>query len=236
MVHILRIDEMFASCINGMDIISHEYAPDFMKCISESIQDEDNVLYRVEIDYGMEDFLYEYLSKGKNEKTVKFDLIPASQYRNLLNRFMNAPTPDMARIPENVVDRWLEMTAKNFLKIVFMTELAGHSSNFPEECCEDAFGDDINWEDFGEACEYLEKIGFYDWCKLPDGSDGWSDYGIEPIYKIFGEYDISMDGAEKLLILNRILDVGHYRGDLASAFIEGGSRTCSAISGNWRVA
>jgi hypothetical protein len=39
-----------------------------------------------------------------------------------------------------------------------------------------------------------------------------------------------MSGEDILILINRCLDIGHQRGDLASAFIEGGSRTCSEIS------
>ncbi len=205
---------------------------DFADHISESV--DNNFVYGFQEDYDEFSLLDEFINdKGNGVKRIQFELIPAAQYKNLLKRFMSAPNPQMARIPDKIVDKWLEMTARNFIKIVYITEFAGHSSYFPGEYCEDMFGEDdgVNWSNYYEASEKLDEIGFYEWCKLPDGSDGWSDYGIEPIYKIFSEYDVNMEGYEKLMLLNRILDVGHCRGDLASAFIEGGSKTCSEISG-----
>lgn len=205
---------------------------DFADHISESVNNN-NVLYDVQTEYSEFDFLEEFeTDKNNGIETIQFDLIPALQYTNLLKRYMNAPNPSMARIPEKIVDEWLKMTAKNFLRVVYITEFAGHSSYFPSEDCESMFGEDIDWSNYEEACEKLDEMGFYDWCKLPDGSDGWSDFGIDPIFKIFSEYEQNMEGYEKLILLNRILDVTHRRGDLASAFIEGGSKTCSEISEN----
>ena len=73
-------------------------------------------------------------------------------------------------------------------------------------------------------------MGLYDWMKLPDGSDAWSDYGLEPIYKQLKEYDSSMPPEKVIVLINKVLDVYHQRGDLASAFIEGGRSTLSQIS------
>ena len=205
---------------------------DFADHISESVNNN-NVLYDVQLEYSEYDFLEEFeTDKNNGIKTIQFDLIPALQYTNLLKRYMSAPNPSMARIPEKIVDEWLKMTAKNFLRVVYITEFAGHSSYFPSADCESMFGEDIDWSDYEEAYEKLDEMGFYDWCRLPDGSDGWSDFGIDPIFKIFSEYEQNMEGYEKLILLNRILDVTHRRGDLASAFIEGGSKTCSEISEN----
>lgn len=185
--------------------------------------------------YDIYNLLSEFFEDKENGvKTIQFNLIPKNQYINLIKRYMNIP--DAFRIPDKIVDEWLEMIAINVWKLYYITELAGHASNWPSEDLSDFFENfedakNIDWMDYDESYEYLEKIGFYDWCKLPDGSDAWSDYGLEPIYKIFEEYKENMSGAEKLLLINRILDVTHHRGDLASAFIEGGSRTCSEVSG-----
>lgn len=78
--------------------------------------------------------------------------------------------------------------------------------------------------------DFLDDIGLYDWMTMPDGTDAWSDYGIKPIEKIIGEYD-SNDEPEKILVLvNRILDIYHQRGDLSSIFIEGGAKSLTNIS------
>lgn len=184
--------------------------------------------------YNEFDMLCEFESDKRNGvKTVQFDLIPSKQYKVLLQRYMSAQHPSMARIPDNVVDSWIEKIVENLTKISYITNFAGHSEYFPSCDLENYYGneDGVDWEDYGEASDFLDKIGFYDWCRLHDGSDAWSDYGIKPIDNILREYRPDMESWQKLMLINRILNVSHMRGDLASAFIEGGFKTCSEISG-----
>jgi hypothetical protein len=146
------------------------------------------------------------------------------------------------RFPEKVLDEWLHVIITNTIRLNSDTELAGHSMSFPVEDFMDIFEEEyIDWcaeynvkdrNDFGGCSKYLDEIGFYDWLKLPDGSDAWSDYGIEPIYRILSEYRSDMSAGEKLILINRCLDVYHCRGDLASAFIEGGSHSLTQASNN----
>ena len=79
---------------------------------------------------------------------------------------------------------------------------------------------------------FLDEIGLYDWMSMPDGSDAWSDFGIEPLFKIIGEYDEDSTPEQTLVLVNRALDVYHQRGDMASIFIQGGSKALSKISEN----
>ena len=183
-------------------------------------------------DYSCSDLLFEFLSDKENGiKQKQWNVIPAEQYHNLLRRYME--NPNMARIP-NIVKKWMdEIIIKNTLSINYITELAGHSQGFPYDDCESAFGEEIAeklGDDFGNWCNYLDSLGFYEWCSLPDGSDGWSDYGLQPIYKILNEYNYDTSPEDTLILINRVLDVYHCRGDLASAFIEGGSNSCNYIS------
>ena len=76
----------------------------------------------------------------------------------------------------------------------------------------------------------LDDIGLYDYFKLPDGSDAWSDFGLEPLFKIIQTYDEGMTAEQVIVLINRALDVYHRRGDIASAFIQGGTKTLSQIS------
>lgn len=90
-------------------------------------------------------------------------------------------------------------------------------------------------DDDEAASQYLEDNGYYDMMTLPDGSDAWSDYGIRPLEEIIEQYDESLEPEKVLVLINRALDVTHQRGDLASAFIEGGRSTLSSISNNGYV-
>ena len=78
--------------------------------------------------------------------------------------------------------------------------------------------------------DFLNDIGLYEWMVMPDGSDAWSDYGLEPLMEIIKEYNSDLSPEEVIVIVNKALDVYHQRGDMASIFGEGGTRALSKIS------
>lgn len=76
----------------------------------------------------------------------------------------------------------------------------------------------------------LDDLGIYDWMMLPDGSDGWSDFGLSPLCAIIDEYNEDLEPEKVLVLVNRCLDVYHQRGDLSSIFIKGGTSSLNRIS------
>ena len=84
--------------------------------------------------------------------------------------------------------------------------------------------------DYDSCSEWLEEQGLYDWMNMPDGSDAWSDYGLEPLFNIIKEFNEELPAEKVLVLVNRALDIGHQRGDLASIFIQGGSKVLTRIS------
>jgi hypothetical protein len=81
-----------------------------------------------------------------------------------------------------------------------------------------------------DCLTFLELIGFYEWMQMPDGSDAFSDFGIEPLEKILSEYDENLPPEKVLVIVNKALDVYHQRGDMASIFVVGGSSALNRIA------
>ena len=81
-----------------------------------------------------------------------------------------------------------------------------------------------------DCFELLDKIGLYDWMKMPDGSDAFSDFGIEPLLRILKEYNEDLPLEKVLVLVNKALDIYHQRGDMASIFIQGGSNILSKIA------
>jgi len=77
---------------------------------------------------------------------------------------------------------------------------------------------------------FLDEIGLYDWMVMPDGSEAWSDFGLTPIYKILEQYNDNTTPEEALVIINKVLDVYHCRGDISSIFIQGGNKSLSKIT------
>lgn len=77
---------------------------------------------------------------------------------------------------------------------------------------------------------FMEEIGLFDFMQMPDGSDAWSDFGIEPLWKVVMQYEDGMTPEHTIVIINKALDIAHPRGDIASMFITGGSKSLTSIS------
>lgn len=184
-----------------------------------------------------------------NGENLWTPLIKPSMYQKALLEFMKYGK--LIQFPTKIIYQWMGIIMKNTAILRSTTEIAGHSACSAFEDFYDYFFNDegidqngISWEEFlsehdlNESdeyegmTEYLDEIGFYDNLVLPDGSDAWSDFGIEPIEKLIFEYDEDLSPEKVLILINKILDVYHQRGDLSSMFIEGGRDTLSKITYN----
>lgn len=168
-------------------------------------------------------------------------LIDANSYKQALQEFTKYG--QFINFPTKLLYQWVGILLRNTMQLDYNTILAGHTQANPYVYLSEEFnyrveelgetelnGVDITDIDRHNIFDKLEEMGLYDWLKLPDGSDAWSDYGLEPIYKHLKEYDSSMPPEKVIVLINKVLDVYHQRGDLASAFIEGGRNTLSQIS------
>ena len=135
--------------------------------------------------------------------------------------------------PSKYVYQWMGIIMKNTAILCANTDLAGHSQAFPiddvVDIAEYRFGIDLE-PDYDACSEWLDEQGLYDWMSMPDGSDAWSDFGIDPLMKIIKEYNEDLPPEKVLVLVNRALDVYHQRGDMASIFIQGGSKALSKIA------
>ena len=199
------------------------------KQITEDV-DEEHPYY----DYMEEYDAYYVLSEFFNNPNGKEDwgvLINPEMYAKALREFTQYGK--LVNFPSKYVYQWMGIIMKNTAILETNTNLAGHSMYFPgyevAEFAEQIDGIEIG-EDYSEGSKWLEEKGLYDWMQMLDGSDAWSDYGIEPLWKIFEEYDESLPPEKVLVLVNRALDVYHQRGDMASIFIQGGSKALSRIA------
>jgi len=62
------------------------------------------------------------------------------------------------------------------------------------------------------------------------GTDFVSDYGIEPLKKLYSLIYTAPTPEEKLYACDKALNVVHQRNDLASMFVEGGKATLNAVA------
>lgn len=201
------------------------------KQITESV-DEEHPYWEYMEKYDVYYVLNEFFNnpQGKQDWGV---LINPNMYAKALKELSRFGKLTNSTFPSKYVYQWMGIIMKNTAILEANTELAGHSMNFPgyevAEFAERIDGIQIG-TNYEEGSEWLYEKGLYDWMQMPDGSDAWSDYGIEPLWKIFEEYNEDLPLEKVLILVNRALDVYHQRGDMASIFIQGGSKALSKIA------
>ena len=200
------------------------------KIIKESSDEDWPIYYDYLTDYDAYYVLSEFFNNPQGKQNWGA-LINPSMYKKALSEFTKYGK--LINFPSKYVYQWMGIIMKNTAILRANTDLAGHSSQFPSyevaEFAENIDGIEIE-PDYGEGSEWLWKKGLYKWMQMPDGSDAWSDYGLDPLETIFAEYNEDLPPEKVLVLVNRALDVYHQRGDMASIFIQGGSRALSAIS------
>ena len=271
------------------------------RVIKEGFEDDDNPYYDYLCDYNESYVFNEFIDNPKGKQSWGV-LINPSMYATALKEFTKFGK--LVRFPAKYVYQWIGIIMKNTAILRSNSNIAGHSSWFPEDefedfltsylkdrftkynhpsatievypselqkLCDEEFSslkDSVNeysqmsdWlsEDYSELIDefnekpsyygkieinynerklywviddynFLDLIGFYDWMQMPDGSDAFSDFGIEPLERILSEYSENLEPEKVLVIVNKALDVYHCRGDMASIFITGGSKALSQIA------
>lgn len=192
-----------------------------------------------------DDFLSEYdewsvFSMFQSNEKPFTNLINPTMYQKALSEFVKFGK--FINFPTKYIYQWMGIIMTNTSIIASITNIAGHSYYSPIDSFIDFyFNDDADeWQeyknqievdgDYEAMCTFLDEKGFWNWAVLPDGSDAYSDYGLEPLYEICQEYDENKSPEEIIVLVNKALDITHCRGDLASAFIIGGAKTLSQIS------
>jgi hypothetical protein len=68
----------------------------------------------------------------------------------------------------------------------------------------------------------------------PEGRMGGfiSDYGLKPLEELLVQLLKATSPEEKLLLIDRMLNVVHQRSDIADWFVEGGSHALAQLSGS----
>lgn len=191
------------------------------------------------------------------QNSIKFALIPKDQYHKALQEFMRYG--QFMRFPERIILQWKDLLIENILKLNGLTDIHGHSSDFPYdefydvfdydyETGEDGDGEFSRWlkqryeetgdEDYNGKYNFTVIYEFLDEVKNIDnytpqftnGHHVLSDFATQPLMKLAGELDHQTNPNEIIVTINRILDVTHQRSDIAEIFIEGGSASLSYIS------
>lgn len=175
---------------------------------------------------------YEVFMDIKSKKKITFDVIQPGPYKRALLEFMKYG--HFIRFPESQILDWKMLALENIALLGILTEIQGHSSNFPYDEFYDVFNipekkQNNNWE---EAYNFLDKKYKIDKYLPLFSNGGWflSDFGLEPLNKLAVKLIKQQSPEEIIVTLNMIMDVAHQRSDIAELFIEGGSKTLSQIS------
>ena len=204
--------------------------------IKENYNIEDHPYYDCLLDYDAR-YVLESFIRNENLWTP---LINPNMYKKALDEFTKYGY--FINFPTKYIYQWIGIIMKNTATLKACTELCGHSQWFPTDAVVDVFFDEDYeaWEEFKNEHEensdyYAADIifnekGFYDWNVLPDNSYAISDYGIQPLEELIAKYNSDLKPEEVIVLINKILDITHQRGDLSSMFITGGRKTLSQIS------
>lgn len=116
-----------------------------------------------------------------------------------------------------------EVFVENVVRLAVNCRISGHTEASPHD----------GLDEYLEPDEYE---AFVEWAIETDR--GWriSDYGMGPLFDLAALVTETADPVAKLAVLDRMLNVAHQRSDLASWFVEGGSKALSYLSEGVRPA
>ncbi len=148
---------------------------------------------------------------------LRFPLVPAARLRKA---WLDYGRTGEVRDPKGV-DKIAARVLDNIALLHATNALGGHSEEEPSHVLEDAGFEDIDPSD----------RAFNDYLTDPD-TGGWyvSDYGLPYLVGAYALILRAGSPEEQLLAVDKALNVVHQRSDLASWFVEGGTRTLNEVA------
>ena len=104
---------------------------------------------------------------------------------------------------------------------------------FAQKMYDEISGDDMSREEIKNIMYENMKEKFFDYF-MEDPKSGQayiSDYGLQPLMTLMRELTRTTEDEQKISVIDRMLNVVHQRSDIASWFVQGGSRALSDLSG-----
>lgn len=114
-----------------------------------------------------------------------------------------------------------DIITDNILKLYVNTELVGHTQYDPDDDFDEY---SYSEEDIEQFNDYISKFSDY----------AFNDFGGKRLglLTLLGNLRKTKTPEEKVPIIDQMLNVVHQRSDLASWFVEGGSKSLSQLSGS----
>lgn len=190
---------------------------EIVKFLKESDEDIDWDLHE-KFDDIKRDILTGFFSdreKGITEQP--WQLVPFARLKKIWEDFM---TYGVVRDTRGL-DMIQDIIQTNILKLYANTELVGHTEHNPDYDFEEY---DYTEEDKDQFFDYIDKFSDY----------AFNDFGGRRLglLTLLSQLRKASRPEEKVSIIDQILNVVHQRSDLASWFVEGGSRALSQLSGS----
>ena len=116
------------------------------------------------------------------------------------------------------------------MRILVNTALMGHSEAYPSSIMQDALeysGGTYPSMNDRDTEQLLERFGDY----AIDENGAWrlSDYASRKLNPLVEQLVSATTATQKIMLIDLILNVTHQRSDLASWFVEGGTRTLNVL-------
>lgn len=167
---------------------------------------------------------YEFVHEVASKMTAEYRSgVPHQPWRvvpaqRLITIWKNAARDGFVR-DEKGLDEIAQQMVENVARLFLNNEVSEHGTISTAQAIETYF--DGSWIDDHEA--------FVEWAI--ETPTGWriSDYGIGPLCRLAFELLENPPAEEKLVLIDRMLNVTHQRSDLASWFVEGGTATLDRL-------
>jgi hypothetical protein len=209
----LRVDSHFT-----------EMGADFFKVRGKNASYEEEDIW---LDYHdvytqkQQEIVFAALSSNKGDRQ-KWDLIPAGQLIKAWDDFIKLGFVRNDKIINSFVNKVIENTAQ----LQILTELLGHADFDPYPEIQEGF--ELEDEEINKLKDIFENSTYPE---FEDGSWMLSDYGLPKVLEIIPALYSAKTTEEKLVLVDRVLNVVHQRNDFALFYVEGGSKTLDKLAG-----
>lgn len=171
----------------------------------------------IETIYDVESDVFNNFINSKKGDTQKWKVVPLNRMKKIWDDFSKRGVVHDERGLDNILDQ----IGYNILQLRVNTVLSGHTAEDPQE----------KFEEYGLNTEKKQER-FYDYITDPKtGQLMITDYGLNKLFPLFFKALKEESYEEKLILIDKMLNVIHQRGDLAAFFIEGGSKSLNILGG-----
>ena len=198
-----------------------------MNKIKQIIREEIQRLYEEDVDwdlYELMDYFFRQTVEGFLEARKKgggkqpWDFIPFPRLKKIWEDYIRYGFVRDVKGLELIE----AVMTRNIIKLKVNTELSGHA---------DYYNADDDLEDYGITSDDLWGDGFDFGDYMRDEITNISDFGLKPLLVLLSQLRQQTKPEEKLVTIDKMLNVIHHTSDLANIFLKGGSNDLNTLSG-----